>query len=216
MNEPAIPINIVTIIPPGSRPGTINFASAPTIRPMMSIQRKCIRYLPNCLDAACSQIRKTRIFPMSARWNMHAQPSPFGRGRREGCGEGKIRHMSRRPSPERYRALPSPGGRGQYLSELSVTPDQVIGGAIVSERWIRCALEFRHNSLGKDFTELNAPLIERIDVPDDALSEHQVFIESDQFAQCLRRELLGKDCVRRPVSRKHAMRFRRRLSEGEK
>jgi hypothetical protein len=33
-NPPAIPIRIVIIIPPGSLPGMINFASKPTINPM--------------------------------------------------------------------------------------------------------------------------------------------------------------------------------------
>ena len=34
-NAPAIPIRIVTIMPPGSSPGIISFASAPAMPPMM-------------------------------------------------------------------------------------------------------------------------------------------------------------------------------------
>src|SRR5215831_229459 len=45
MNEPATPSNIVTMMPPGSLPGMINLASAPTIKPTMSIHRTCMRCL---------------------------------------------------------------------------------------------------------------------------------------------------------------------------
>ena len=50
------------------------------------------------------------------------------------------------------------------------------------------ALELRNDPLGKNFAQLHAPLVERIDIPDDALREHAVFVERDQFAQRLRRQ----------------------------
>ena len=38
------------------------------------------------------------------------------------------------------------------------------------------ALEFWDNSLSQHLAQFHAPLIERIDVPDDALGEHVVFL----------------------------------------
>ena len=47
--------------------------------------------------------------------------------------------------------------------------------------------EFRDDALRQDFAELDAPLVERIDVPDDALGEHAVLVQRDQLAQRFRR-----------------------------
>ena len=41
-NEPAMPSSIVTMMPPGSLPGMNSLASAPTIRPTMSMARMCM------------------------------------------------------------------------------------------------------------------------------------------------------------------------------
>jgi hypothetical protein len=40
-----MPSRIVTMIPPGSRPGIMSLAKAPTIKPMTIIQSKCMLYL---------------------------------------------------------------------------------------------------------------------------------------------------------------------------
>src|SRR5215510_1610235 len=40
--DPAMPNNIVTMTPPGSRPGMMSLANTPTIRPTTIIQSKCI------------------------------------------------------------------------------------------------------------------------------------------------------------------------------
>jgi hypothetical protein len=42
MSAPTMPMRIVTMNPPGSFPGIKNFAIAPTMRPMINIQRKFI------------------------------------------------------------------------------------------------------------------------------------------------------------------------------
>src|SRR5438876_9844332 len=48
----------------------------------------------------------------------------------------------------------------------------------------------RRKLLGEPLAELNAPLIERIDAPDDALREHAVLVERDELTQGCRVELL--------------------------
>src|SRR5271166_1054127 len=62
------------------------------------------------------------------------------------------------------------------------------------------ALEFRDDALGKGLAQLDAPLIERVDVPDGALREDTVLIKCDKLAERLRRELFGQDGVRRAVA----------------
>src|SRR5438132_6158681 len=59
--EPAIPSSMVTIIPPGSCPGMMTLAMAPTTNPTMIIHNKCIvlpRYAFKDLDGLGSGIGK--------------------------------------------------------------------------------------------------------------------------------------------------------------
>src|SRR5579859_774731 len=69
------------------------------------------------------------------------------------------------------------------------------------------ALKLRDNPLGQHFTQLDAPLIERIDVPDGPLNEDLMFIERDQLAQRLWRQSLCQDSIGRVVALKGAMRY---------
>ena len=46
----------------------------------------------------------------------------------------------------------------------------------MAERGLCLALELRDNALRQHLAQFHAPLIERIDVPDDALGEHVVFL----------------------------------------
>jgi hypothetical protein len=66
--------------------------------------------------------------------------------------------------------------------------------------------EFRDDALGQNLAKLNAPLIERIDIPDRALREDAVFVECNQLAERGRCQLLQQNRVGRPVSFEHAMR----------
>src|SRR4029077_395365 len=47
---------------------------------------------------------------------------------------------------------------------------------------------------------------ERIDLPDRALGKDGMFVQSDKFAEGLRREPVGKDRIRRTVTFENAMR----------
>src|SRR6187551_3437592 len=52
------------------------------------------------------------------------------------------------------------------LLQPAVAPDQRVRRAVVRELGLGCALELRDNALRKHFAELDAPLIERVDLPD--------------------------------------------------
>ena len=64
-----------------------------------------------------------------------------------------------------------------------------IGRAIVIERFSR-RFDFVHHTQCQLFAELDAPLIEWIDVPDRGLNEHLVLVERDERAERTRRQLL--------------------------
>ena len=66
-------------------------------------------------------------------------------------------------------------------------------------------LYFGDDALSQDFAEFNPPLVERIDLPDRALSKHGMFVQSDKFAESLGREPVGKDRIRRTVTFENAM-----------
>src|SRR5262249_18658223 len=79
----------------------------------------------------------------------------------------------------------------------------------------------------QSFSELDTPLIKRIDVPDRSLGENAVLIKCHQLAERLRGQAIGEDNIRRPIPFKDTMRlqpFRRALglyllrclSEGER
>src|SRR6266446_4627986 len=72
-----------------------------------------------------------------------------------------------------------------------------------SRLWL--TLEFRYDALSQHFAQLNAPLVERVDIPDNALGEDVVLVESDELAERFRRELFGEDRVRRAVALEDAV-----------
>jgi hypothetical protein len=78
----------------------------------------------------------------------------------------------------------------------------MLGSFVMGEVGFSPAFEFWHDPLGQNLAELDAPLIERVDVPDRSLHEHFVFIEGHERAQDLRCELFGEERVAGPVSRK--------------
>src|SRR5436853_7920104 len=75
----------------------------------------------------------------------------------------------------------------------------------MAERGLCLALKFRDNPLGQYLAKFYAPLVERVNLPDGALADHAVFVEGNQRAEHFRRELLGKDRVRRAVALKYPM-----------
>src|SRR5947209_20442711 len=75
----------------------------------------------------------------------------------------------------------------------------------MAERGLWLALEFRDDALSQHLAQFDAPLVERIDAPDRALSEDRVLIEGDELAERVRCEPIGEDCVRRAVALEDAV-----------
>src|SRR5579884_2972272 len=84
--------------------------------------------------------------------------------------------------------------------------DERVGRAIVLEGWLGRAFKLGHYSLGQHLSKLNAPLIERVDVPDRALGEHAVLVQRDERAERFRSQSLGQDRGRRAIPLEDAMR----------
>src|SRR5689334_24063363 len=57
MNDPATPISIVMMIPPGSLPGIMSFATAPMTSPIISVHSTCI------LSSFRAMFRRARSIP---------------------------------------------------------------------------------------------------------------------------------------------------------
>ena len=70
----------------------------------------------------------------------------------------------------------------------------------------RLALQFGNNALGQHFAQLDAPLVERINVPNHALGEDAVLVKRDEFAKNFRREPVDQDHVGRTVALEHPVR----------
>src|SRR4029077_11616130 len=87
--------------------------------------------------------------------------------------------------------------------QLAIPADQRVRGAVMLMFWLGGAFQFPNDPLSKCFAEFHTPLIKRIDLPDRALREHDVFVERDQFAQGRRRQSDQQEGVRATVSLKH-------------
>src|SRR6202035_3985978 len=145
----------------------------------------------------------------------HAQPllsrdRPDGRNRRRGSTERASLHYPSR-----------------LALELAVTADQVVGRTVMAELWLGLALELGGDALGQNLAEFDAPLIERIDVPNGALGEHAVLVERNQLSQRRRGQSVHQDGVGRsvafenpvrnkPIWRAFGLYLLGRFSEGER
>jgi hypothetical protein len=53
----------------------------------------------------------------------------------------------------------------------------------VFEVRLPCGFEFGDDASGEDFAEFDAPLVEGVDVPEDALGEDAHFVEGDEASE---------------------------------
>src|SRR5271166_5209095 len=74
------------------------------------------------------------------------------------------------------------------------------------ERRLVLTLEFRNDALRQCLSQLDSPLIERIDIPDRTLREYGMFVERYQLSQVFRCQPIGENRVRRPVAFEDTMR----------
>src|SRR5215472_252748 len=81
--------------------------------------------------------------------------------------------------------------------------------------WFCFAFKLGDDALSKHLAQFNAPLVERVKVPDGALREHHMLIERHQLAENFRGKPFGKNHVGWTITLKHTMRhqpFRRAFS----
>src|SRR6185369_8473758 len=64
----------------------------------------------------------------------------------------------------------------------AIAPDLRVGRAVVTELGLGRARQLRDDALREHLAELDAPLVERIDVPHDPLDEDAVLVERDKGA----------------------------------
>ena len=74
------------------------------------------------------------------------------------------------------------------------------------KRGLLLAFQFRDNALRQHLAQFHAPLVEAVDVPDDALGEDRVLVECNELAECSRRESLGKKGVGWAIALEHPVR----------
>src|SRR3954468_23609635 len=80
---------------------------------------------------------------------------------------------------------------GSAVAQAAIAADQCVGRAVVRERRLALARQLGADALRQHLAELDAPLVERIDVPDHALHEDAVLVERDQCAEDVWRQPLG-------------------------
>src|SRR5215813_7317527 len=66
-------------------------------------------------------------------------------------------------------------------------------------------LKFRDNALRQSLAEFHAPLVERVNIPNNALGEDRVFIQGNELTKRFRCELVRKNRVGWPVAGEDAM-----------
>src|SRR5262249_13758325 len=157
-------------------------------------------------EEAPTAFSRARSFTACAARSKTTQEWPAARSRR-------TMFAPIRPSPIIPSCMGGPFREGRARRtrsgrslELAVATDQGVRRAVVVEPGLRVALELRDDALGQGLAELDAPLVEGVDLPDRALGEDAVLVEGDELAERPRRELLREDRFRRPVAREDPVR----------
>src|SRR3954454_13753028 len=113
------------------------------------------------------------------------------------------------------------------LAVCVVVGEQGLGRGILRVDGILVALDGGSDLHGQLLAELNAPLVKRVDAPDRALRERDVFVQCDQLTEHLRGERRREDRRGRSVARERAgsnegtsgplcLNLLRRLTESER
>src|ERR1039458_8089734 len=133
----------------------------------------------------------------------------MGANTHSNCTGGGGFAMGYNPTVDYGGTAPAKNGSSRGVSfcslQFSITADQVIRRTVVFEHGCRLVLKFGNDSLGEHLAQLDAPLIERINVPNRALREYAVLVKRDQLAEHFRREPIGENDIGRTIAFKNAM-----------
>src|SRR5262249_37180633 len=112
----------------------------------------------------------------TVRWRARSKREERGRG--EACESTACA----RPSQTREATVKNFFcSAGCLCPHSSVAPDERLGRAVVVRQiGLAVRLELGDDALRQHLPELDAPLVERVDAPDDALCEHAVLVERDE------------------------------------
>ena len=72
-------------------------------------------------------------------------------------------------------------------------------------------VEVLYDILGEDFAELNAPLVEGEDIPDDALDENLLFVEGHEDAEHAGGQFIGNQRIGRTIALEDHVRLKVRI-----
>src|SRR5262249_44592736 len=97
----------------------------------------------------------------------------------------------------------------------------------MAELGLALALKLRDDALSQDLTEFDAPLIERVDVPNGSLGEYAVLVQRNQLSERGRGQTIHHDGVggpiafeypvrNEPIGRAFSLDLLARFSEGER
>src|SRR5450755_1421469 len=131
-NDPAMPINMVTMIPPGSLPGMMSFATAPMTSPINSVQSRCMG-----LSSGARMASAYRLPWRGGKYNLEGRRLSDLRPRAARSVRGPILFMEDgRPARRAGRGRPASidrsclrcGGNYQFLADLNLVGIvQVVG-----------------------------------------------------------------------------------------
>src|ERR1700730_4062110 len=85
--------------------------------------------------------------------------------------------------------------------EFAVATDQIVRRTVMAELGLGLAHQLGDDALGQYLAEFDAPLVERVDVPDGALGEDVMLVQCDQLAKRGRRQPVACVFCRRPAPR---------------
>ena len=90
--------------------------------------------------------------------------------------------------------------------EPAVAPDERVGRAVVLKPRVLHAFQLGKDTLRQSLSQFDAPLVERIDLPDHPLREDTVLVERNQLAERFRRQPICEKGIRRAISFANAVR----------
>src|SRR6266851_1198913 len=92
------------------------------------------------------------------------------------------------------------------LLVFSISPNQIRRRSIVSQHRLCRTLQLANDPLCQHLAKLDTPLVERVDAPNRTLRKHCMFVQRNQLAQHLRRELIRQNRIRWTITLEHPMR----------
>ena len=89
----------------------------------------------------------------------------------------------------------------------AVAPDKCVRRTVMLEWRLLYTFQLRDNAFRQYLAQLDAPLIEGINLPDRPLSEDAVLVARNQLTERLRGQALCENAIRRPIAFANAVAY---------